>query len=108
MKKLVLFLIFLSLSTKEGLTKKVTISSPVDYVESLINYCTGRSQLDFCSKEQIEFGLLYLLQYQRKIQQEIELEKQKMKKQTRIKHIGELKQLKLRQKLREHFLDRHL
>ena len=103
------------MSTKDGLTKKVTISSPIDYVESLIKYCTGRSQLDFCSKEQIEFGLLFLLQYQRKIQQEIELEKQKMIQKTkaeksllRRKQIGELRQLKLRQKLREHFLDRHM
>ena len=115
MKKILLFLVVLNLSFQGSFMKTNVILSPIDYLQSLINYCTGKPELDFCSKEQIEFGLLFLWEYQTKIQREIELQKQELiqkKKQDKMilrrKQTEELKQRLMKQKLREHFLDRHL
>jgi hypothetical protein len=99
----------------QALAKKTDSSIPIDYAESLIKYCAGKSQLDFCSREQIEFGLLFLMEYQRKIQQDIKLERQEFlqkQKQSEVmmrrKQKEEFKQQQLNHKLREHFLDRHM
>ncbi len=115
MKWTTFVLLVLALTTKQALAKKTDSSSPIDYVKSLVTYCSGKSQLDFCSKEQLEFGLLFLMEYQRKIQQEFQLEQQEFiqkQKQNEVmmrrKQKEEFKQQQLNHKLREHFLDRHM
>ena len=115
MQKSPLVLLIFILSVHGSFMKKYSMLSPIDYLQSLINYCTGKPELDFCSKEQIEFGLEFLWEYQKKIQREIEIQKQELiqrKKQNKLlirrKQAEELKQRQMKQKLREHFLDRHI
>ena len=115
MKALLLYSLILKLVIAQSLfLYKQKDLSPTDYVTSLINYCTGKSELDFCSREQIEFGLFYLQEFQRKI--ELAIEKQKLelirrekmeRNKLRRKQINEQKTRIMNQKLREHFLDRH-
>jgi len=115
MKKILIFLVVLNLSFQASCMKATDNLNPIDYLESMINYCTGKPRRDFCSKEQIEFGLFFLWNYKNKIQSEIELKKQELihlKKQDKMKlkrkQLEELRQHQLKQTLRQHFLDRHI
>ena len=72
---------------------------------ALENYCNGKMAIDFCSKENLQFTKMLLLDRQ------VELEKKKKKEIARkvlLKKIKEMEQRKIIERMRQDFLDRHI
>ena len=111
MKRQVLILLVLHIASIQALFPKSTAIGPIDYVKSLINYCSGKPNIDFCSLDQVEFGLKYLFEFQKKLEETIEREKQELIKKEKEKKIKQRKKVILQHKYNKmaqaHFLDRH-
>ena len=75
-------------------------------IEDLKEFCTNR-QTNFCSKEQMEMTHFILEERIKNIRIEYELQQEKLRKEEQMRQIILKNQIKMREKLRQHFLDRH-
>jgi hypothetical protein len=102
MKCFLYFLLLIIAAQKNECFMKEVVNI-TKYLDLLNQFCEGENKVH-CTKELMNFAMSYVKGIQNKINQEIFEEIQKVK---RVERAKKRKNQRIKQMLREHFLDRH-
>ena len=77
------------------------------YIEKFVEFCR-RINNDVCTEEMIKTGMIYFERQVEELKRKIDDKRRILRKAERDRRIQHIREQQLRQKLREHFLDRHI
>jgi hypothetical protein len=77
------------------------------YIEKFTEFCS-RLNNNVCTDEMIETGLIYFEKQVKELKNKMDEKRRKTRKEARFRQIQQIREQRLLQQLREHFLDRHI